>query len=1079
MATFEINRKHDISSVMVIGSGPIVIGQGCEFDYSGTQAVRALRAEGLRVVLINSNPATIMTDPETADATYIEPLNVASCERIIAAERPDALLPTLGGQTALNLAIELAEAGVLEKYGVKLIGVDLDAIQRAEDRSQFKELCESLGLDTPRSMIAHSLDEARAAIDELGLPMIVRPSFTLGGSGSGMARTRDDFNTIVHTGLRKSPVTEVLLEESVEGWKEFELEVMRDQYGNNVVVCAIENLDPMGTHTGDSITVAPTQTLRDTEYQQMRDAAFRIMDAIGVCGGSNVQFGQDPKTGRMVVIEMNPRVSRSSALASKATGYPIAKVAAKLALGYALHELPNDVVGDIPASFEPTLDYVVVKIPRWNFEKFSGVRDELGSQMQSIGEVMALGRTFNEALQKAYRSLEEDWSGLDVIAAGDELEELVRRSNSRRLPAIKAAFQAGWSLERVHELSMIDPWFLSNIQALAELEAIMAQSEFPCHRDLLRTAKRHGFSDRQLAKIWDTSEFAVFTQRERMGINPVVKMVDTCAGEFAARTPYYYVVYDETCDAKDDTPRGKGRVMVLGSGPNRIGQGIEFDYCCVHAAMALRDMGYETIMVNCNPETVSTDFDISDRLYFEPVSFEHVMAIVATERPIGVVCQFGGQTPLKLLHRLAEAGVRILGTSVESVDRAEDRQRCKTLLDGLGIKHPPCSFATTAEQARDRVGQLGYPVLLRPPYVLGGRSMELVYNEADLEASIDAALKTSGRGELLIDKFIEGALEVDVDAVRDGNKTVIASVMEHIEEAGIHSGDSSCVTPPISLEEEIVERIRETSMAIAKELDVLGLINIQYAVKDNQLYCIEVNPRASRTVPYASKTTGVQWVKLAMRAVMGEALPLNDTPAVGHIAVKAPVMPFDRFPSVDSILGPEMRSTGEVMGIGATFDEAFIKAQLGAGQDINPGTYVFVSVANRFKRKVLLAAKALHEMGYRIVATDGMARVLATHGIPSTTVKKISSGDRSIIEMIEDGAISLVVNMAVNRKSIDDDRAIRLAANRMKVPSITTLSGFHALVFGLMSMNSGDMSVRSLQDYLGIGGAQDHAADSA
>ena len=1065
-------RLEGIRSVMVIGSGPIVIGQGCEFDYSGTQAIRALREEGLRVVLINSNPATIMTDPDMADATYIEPLTFDACRAIIEKERPDVLLPTLGGQTALNLSMELSDSGVLEEFGVRLIGVDLNAIRRAEDRSGFKVLCEEAGLDTPRSAVVHSIEEAMHALDLLGLPAIIRPSFTLGGSGSGMARTREDFARIVKTGLRKSPVHEVLIEESIEGWKEFELEVMRDRDGNHVVVCSIENLDPMGVHTGDSITVAPVQTLRDREYQVMRDAAFGIMDAVGIWGGANVQFAVEPATGRMTVIEMNPRVSRSSALASKATGYPIAKVAARLALGYTLAELPNDVVGTIPAAFEPSLDYVVVKIPRWNFEKFRGVEDVLGSQMQSIGEVMALGRTFNEALQKALRSLESDWSGFDTVELPPaDLERLLSIPNSMRLFAVKAACTAGLDTARIHELSRIDPWFLENLRGLVEFEKRVRAQAFPPAREFMRAAKRFGFSDRQLAGLWGVGEDDVTAAREGMDIHPVVKMVDTCAGEFEARTPYYYIVYDDECDVESDARRSrqaKKKVVILGSGPNRIGQGIEFDYCCVHAAMAVREMGCESIMINCNPETVSTDFDISDRLYFEPVAYEHVMAVVRKEKPAGVIFQFGGQTPLKLLHRLAAAGVTVLGTGVESVDRAEDRERCHQLMNELGIMHPPCAFASSREAAVRAAAKIGYPLLLRPPYVLGGRSMELVRSEEEILESIDSALRSSESRALMIDKFIEGAVEVDVDCVSDGENVVIAGVMEHMEEAGIHSGDSSCVIPPLALEEEIISEIKRQTVRIARALNLVGMMNAQFAIKDNRIYCFEINPRASRTVPYVSKATGVQWVKLATRAIMGEKLDMQrygETIVPDYMSVKVPVFPFEKFPGVDSILGPEMRSTGEVMGIGETFDEAFIKAQFAAGYRLPKGAGVFISVANRYKRKVIFPVKALREMGYHIVATPGMAKVLRSHGVPARVVHKLSEGDQGIIDMIEDGEVHLVVNMAWSRKSIEDDKFIRLAANKMKVQCITTMAGFHALVLGLQTLSGGPLHVESIQNY--------------
>ena len=1070
----------DIRSVMVIGSGPIIIGQGCEFDYSGTQAIRALREEGVRVVLINSNPATIMTDPEMADATYIEPLTFDSCAAILEKEKVDAILPTLGGQTGLNLAVELAERGVLDRCGTRLIGVELDAIHRAEDRREFKTLVENAGFETPRSAVAHTVEEALACLEELGTSVIVRPSFTLGGSGSGMARTAEELVRVVENGLKRSPVTEVLLEESIEGWREFELEVMRDRAGNHVAVCSIENLDPMGTHTGDSITVAPVQTLRDKDYQYMRDAAFDIVDAVGIWGGANVQFAQDPSSGRIVVIEMNPRVSRSSALASKATGYPIAKVAAKLALGYTLAELPNDIVGTIPAAFEPALDYVVVKVPRWNFEKFEGTDDSLGSQMKSIGEVMALGRTFNEALQKAMRSLEADWTGLDTPGedrlSTKSLEEKLETANPERLFAVKAAYHAGMTTEKIHRLSMIDPWFLENIRAIVDFEVRIADSPFPCQRELLREAKRFGFSDSQLALLWRRPETEIAELRATYGIHPVVKMVDTCAGEFEAATPYYYVVYDDVCEAsenraisKADGSGDKRKIIILGSGPNRIGQGIEFDYCCVHAAMALREMGVESIMVNCNPETVSTDFDVSDRLYFEPISYEHVMAIVDKEDPYGVICQFGGQTPLKLVHSLEERGVRIIGTSVESIDRAEDRERCSELLGSLDILHPACAFASSRKEAVAQAARLGYPVLLRPPYVLGGRSMQLVRDEDELLDSVDDALRTSDRGSLMLDKFIEGALEVDVDAVCDGENVVIAGVMEHIEEAGIHSGDSSCVTPPLSLEDDIVDALVDASTKIARALEVVGMINVQYAVKDERVFCLEVNPRASRTVPYISKATGVAWVKQAVRACMGERLPENlqrPSKRSGYMAVKAPVLPFDKFPEVDSILGPEMHSTGEVMGIGRTFDEAFIKAQLAVGFRITKESHVFFSVANRYKLKVIFPAKALHQMGYKLIATEGMAQVLRSHGVPARVVPKLSSGANEIIDLIDGGVIKLVINMAASQKAIEDDREIRLAANKALVPSITTMAGLNALVLGLMSIQTDKISVNSLQDYI-------------
>ncbi len=1054
-------RLRDIQNVLVIGSGPIVIGQGCEFDYSGTQAIRSLKEEGLRVVLVNSNPATIMTDPELSDATYVEPITLETCLSILEKEGCDAILPTLGGQTALNLAVQLAESGILEKSGIRLIGVTLDAIRRAEDRKHFKGLIEAAGYETPRSAVVSTVDEALAVVETIGLPVIVRPSFTLGGSGSGMARNRDQFINIVRNGLRKSPVGEVLLEQSVEGWKEFELEVMRDRAANHVVVCSIENLDPMGTHTGDSITVAPVQTLRDQEYQQMRNAAFRIMDLVEICGGANVQFAQDPVSGRIVIIEMNPRVSRSSALASKATGYPIAKIAAKLALGYTLEEIPNDIVGKIPAAFEPALDYCVVKIPRWNFEKFKDVDEALTSQMKSIGEVMALGRTFNEALQKALRSLE---AGLDGLAGGWEDRKRLNVANPDRLFAVKAAFCAGETVERIYEITRIDPWFLENIRSIALFETRIKKEPFPCHAEYLREAKRAGFGDAQLAELWGVREDDVALLRSQAGVEPTIKMVDTCAGEFEAETPYYYVSYEDACELKASKRR---KVVILGSGPNRIGQGIEFDYCCVHAVAALREMDIETIMINCNPETVSTDFDVSDKLYFEPISLEHVLAVIEKEQPEGVIVQFGGQTPLKLLHSLHERGVKILGTPVDAVDIAEDRKRCSELLRILGIHQPTSDFITNPGEAVAKAHALGYPVLLRPPYVLGGMAMELVFNDDEVLASVDKAIRTSGGRHLMLDKFIEGAVEVDVDAVSDGKNVAIAGIMEHIEEAGIHSGDSSCTIPPISLEDEAIAAIEKATKRITESLGIIGLINIQFAVKGDTIYCLEINPRASRTVPFVSKATGIPWVKVAARAILGSRIPheLLCGREPDFFAVKAPVLPFDRFPEVDSLLGPEMRATGEVMGLGVSFSEAFIKAQIGAGFRIPDGGNVFISISNRHKRQAIFPAKELHDLGYSLVSTSGTAKMLRSHGIPVRMVPKLGAIETGIVEEIEDGLIQLVVNTPVGKKAIEDEKAIRLAANRMKVPSITTMAGFHALVFGIAALKHGVLDVTSLQEH--------------
>ncbi len=1059
-------KRYNVNTVLVIGSGPIVIGQGCEFDYSGTQAIRALREEGIRVVLLNSNPATIMTDPDLSDATYIEPLTVDTCISIIKKEKCDAVLPTLGGQTALNLACELSCRGELERLGVTLLGADVDTIERAENRRSFRRLAIEAGCEVPKSAVVTCIEEAVAALDELSLPVIVRPSFTLGGSGAGMARDRDAYFEAVASGLRKSPTSEVLIEESVEGWKEFELEVMRDHTGNCVVVCSIENIDPMGTHTGDSITVAPVQTLSDKEYQQLRDGAFRIMEEVGISGGANVQFALDPVTGRMIVIEMNPRVSRSSALASKATGYPIAKVATKLALGYTLDELTNDIVGSIPASFEPALDYCVIKIPKWNFEKFKGADDGLSPQMKSIGEVLALGRTFNEALQKAMRSLETGWSGLDNSFGGYTNDRLVERlaiPSPERFFAIKAAFGAGWSLDDIHELTAIDPWFLENIRRLAAFEIEITEAETPIDRETLREAKRLGFGDRQIADLVGVQEGIVSARRKELGILPSVRMVDTCAGEFEAATPYYYVTYDEVCEAR---PTKNKKVVILGSGPNRIGQGIEFDYCCVHAAAELRNLGYETIMINCNPETVSTDFDISDRLYFEPVTFEHVMSIVDIENPDGVIVQFGGQGPIKLLRRLTDAGVKIIGTGVEAVDRAEDRRRCSELLSELDVRQPRSTFASSVDEGVAAARALGFPLLLRPPYVLGGMDMRLVYDEGDLEESLRRALVASGGRPLMLDRFLDSAVEVDVDAVCNGRDVLVIGIMEHIEEAGVHSGDSSCVLPAVSLEDEVVEEIRATTERIGHALGVVGLLNVQYAVKDDMLYCIEINPRASRTVPFVSKATGVAWVKEAVRVIMGGPMP-DKPPAVhGLVSVKAPVLPFDRFPEVDSLLGPEMRSTGEVMGIAPSFGEAFIKAQIASGFKLSEVGAVFISVANRYKRECVYPAKGLRDMGYTLVATSGTAKVLRSHGVDVQEAPKVSTGDRRILDMIESGEIAMVINTPVGSRSVEDEKAIRMAAISKKVPCVTTMSGFHALVLGLLSLpptGGKDLSIRSLQ----------------
>ena len=1075
-------KRTDIKRVLVIGSGPIVIGQACEFDYSGTQACKALRAEGLEVILINSNPATIMTDPEMADRTYVEPLTPELAEAVIAKERPDAILPTVGGQTALNLAVALAERGILEKYNVKLIGAQIDSIKVAEDRLLFKNAMKEIGLATPKSGVAKALDEAIALVDEVGFPAIIRPSFTMGGVGGGIAYNIEEFRELAGRGLDLSPVHEILVEESVIGWKEFELEVMRDVADNFVVICSIENIDPMGVHTGDSITVAPALTLTDKEYQRMRDMARLIIRRVGVeTGGSNIQFGINPEDGRIVVIEMNPRVSRSSALASKATGFPIAKIAAKLALGYHLDEIPNDITRLTPASFEPTIDYIVVKFPRWNFEKFPQADRTLTTQMKSVGEAMAIGRTFKEAFLKSVRSLELGKSGslfprLDEESPEESEDETALRKrlvvpNDRRMWAIFRALRRGWTVETLHDLTKIDPWFLQQFAEIVELYDMAALGEFrDMSSDLLRTLKRTGFSDADIAGVHGINEEMVRQRRLDEGLVPAYKRIDTCAAEFESFTPYMYGTYEQVCES-DPTVRKK--VIILGSGPNRIGQGIEFDYCCCHAVFGFREEGFETVMVNCNPETVSTDYDTADRLYFEPLTFEDVMAIIDRERSAGgdvsCVVQFGGQTPLKLALDLLEAGVKILGTSPDSIDLAEDRQRFSQLLWDLGIPQPASGTAVSKEQAREVAERVGYPVVVRPSYVLGGRGMAIVFDAGALDRYMTNAVDVSHDRPVLIDRFLEDAFEFDVDAVADAEgAVVIGGIMEHIEEAGIHSGDSSCVVPPFMVAERHLVTIRDYTRRIARALKVVGLMNIQYAIKDDTVYVLEVNPRSSRTVPYISKATGVPLAKVAARISAGRTLAelglIDDLEAAG-VFVKSPVFPFVRFPGVDTILGPEMKSTGEVMGGADNFGAAFGKAMMGAGQRLPEKGCVFISVNNSDKQTVVPIARDLAELGFKLTATRGTAAFLRVHGIDVEVLYKVNEGRPNIVDHIVNKKIDLVINTPLGRDSFFDDRSVRRAATMAQVPCITTLTGASAAVSAIKALRSQTLTVRSLQDY--------------
>ena len=1050
-------RRTDIKSILLIGAGPIVIGQACEFDYSGAQACKALREEGYRVILVNSNPATIMTDPEMADVTYIEPVIWQMVETIIARERPDALLPTMGGQTALNCALDLAREGVLARYDVELIGASREAIDKAEDRLKFKQAMAKIGLVCPRSALAHSMEEALQVQAVIGYPAVIRPSFTLGGSGGGIAYHRREFVEICERGLEASPTRELLIEESVIGWKEFEMEVVRDAKDNCIIICSIENVDPMGVHTGDSITVAPAQTLTDKEFQIMRDASIAVPREIGVdTGGSNVQFALNPADGRMVVIEMNPRVSRSSALASKATGFPIAKVAAKLAVGYTLDELANEVTGGAtPASFEPTIDYVVTKVPRFAFEKFPLANDRLTTQMKSVGEVMAIGRTFQESFQKALRGLEVGVDGLNQKTTDREIiEKELGEPGPERIWYVGDAFETGFTLEEVHRLTRIDPWFLAQIEEIVRIEMeIDEKSLADLDAVLLRTLKRKGFSDRRIAKLVKSNDADVRARRHELGVRPVYKRVDTCAAEFATTTAYLYSTYEEECEAQ---PTTRKKIMVLGGGPNRIGQGIEFDYCCVHAALALREDGYETIVVNCNPETVSTDYDTSDRLYFEPVTLEDVLEIVHIEKPVGVIVQYGGQTPLKLARDLEKNGVPIIGTTPDMIDVAEDRERFQRLLDELGLKQPPNRTARTESDAIALAQEIGYPLVVRPSYVLGGRAMEIVHEQRDLERYMHEAVKVSNDSPVLLDRFLNDATEVDVDAVSDGRRVLIGGVMEHIEQAGVHSGDSACSLPPYTLPSHVERELRRQTEALAKALNVVGLMNVQFAIQRDVVHVLEVNPRASRTVPFVSKATGLPLAKIAARCMVGRSLDeqgIVREVVPPYFSVKEAVFPFIKFPGVDSILGPEMKSTGEVMGVGYSFGEAFVKSQLGAGITLPRGGRAFVSVRDSDKLAAVEVARELVELGFSLLATRGTAAVLAAHGVTVTAVNKVAEGRPHIVDMIKNAEVSLIINTVEDkRNAVSDSRSIRTNALAQRITYYTTIAGARAACAAIRRM---------------------------
>ncbi|MFD1709602.1 carbamoyl-phosphate synthase large subunit [Ottowia sp. GY511] len=1089
-------KRTDLKTILIIGAGPIVIGQACEFDYSGVQACKALREEGYKVVLINSNPATIMTDPATADVTYIEPITWQTVEKIIAKERPDAILPTMGGQTALNCALDLWKNGVLAKYNVELIGATPEAIDKAEDRLKFKEAMTKIGLGSARSGIAHTMDEAWAVQKQVGFPTVIRPSFTLGGTGGGIAYNPEEFETICKRGLEASPTNELLIEESLLGWKEYEMEVVRDKADNCIIVCSIENLDPMGVHTGDSITVAPAQTLTDKEYQLMRNASIAVLREIGVdTGGSNVQFSVNPKDGRVIVIEMNPRVSRSSALASKATGFPIAKVAAKLAIGYTLDELRNDITGGAtPASFEPSIDYVVTKIPRFAFEKFPAADDRLTTQMKSVGEVMAIGRTFQESFQKALRGLEVGVDGMNEKTQDREwLEKELGEPGPDRIWFVGDAFAAGWSLDEVHAITKIDKWFLVQIEEIIKIEldldkhteALGEKALEALSKEELLTLKRKGFSDRRLAKLLKTTDKAVRERRRALNVRPVYKRVDTCAAEFATNTAYMYSTYEVECEA---APTDKKKIMVLGGGPNRIGQGIEFDYCCVHAALAMREDGYETIMVNCNPETVSTDYDTSDRLYFEPLTLEDVLEIVDKEKPTGVIVQYGGQTPLKLALGLEAEGVPIIGTSPDMIDAAEDRERFQKLLNDLGLRQPPNATARTEAEALEKAAALGYPLVVRPSYVLGGRAMEIVHEQRDLERYMREAVKVSNDSPVLLDRFLNDAIECDVDALCDGQRVFIGGVMEHIEQAGVHSGDSGCSLPPYYLKQATVDELKRQTAAMAKALNVVGLMNVQFAIqekpqhdgtKQDVIYVLEVNPRASRTVPFVSKATGIQLAKVAARCMAGQSL---DSQGIGaevtppYFSVKEAVFPFVKFPGVDTILGPEMKSTGEVMGVGKSFGEAYVKAQMGAGErlprplkaDGTPSGKVFLTVKNSDKPQAVQIARDLHAMGFGLVATRGTAAAIEAAGVPVQTINKVTEGRPHIVDAIKNGEIVMVINTVEERRNaIADSRQIRTSALLGRLTTFTTIAGAEAAVEGMKFLDKlGVISVQEMHAQL-------------
>ena len=1075
-------RRDDISSILIIGAGPIIIGQACEFDYSGAQACKALKAEGYRVILVNSNPATIMTDPEMADATYIEPITPATVARIIEAERPDALLPTMGGQTALNTALALDKDGTLEKFGVEMIGARPDSIEKAEDRELFRVAMEKIGLHCARARTVNNFDDALEALDTVGLPAIIRPSFTLGGEGGGVAYNRAEFEEIVGNGLRLSPVSEVLIEESILGWKEFEMEVVRDTADNCIIVCSIENMDPMGVHTGDSITVAPALTLTDKEYQALRDASLAVLREIGVdTGGSNVQFAVCPNTGRIIIIEMNPRVSRSSALASKATGFPIAKVAAKLAVGYTLDELANDITGVTPASFEPTIDYVVTKIPRFTFEKFPGSEAKLSTSMKSVGEAMAVGRSFEESLQKALRSMETGLTGLDEVPmpeqdealGGDPVRGWLGEFVPFRILRIAQAMRSGMSVDELAAITGWDSWFLSRIEAILDAEAMLAEDGLPTDAATLQSLKSMGFSDARMAKLTGKTRSAVTAARHEAGVHPVFKRIDTCAAEFAAETAYMYSCYEPFIGAEcESAPADRKKVVILGGGPNRIGQGIEFDYCCVHACYALSEAGYETIMINCNPETVSTDYDTSDRLYFEPLTDEDVIEVIRRESQAGemhgVVVQLGGQTPLKIAAALEQANIPILGTSPDAIDLAEDRERFQQLVNDLKLRQPENGIAHSAEEARDITARVGLPVVIRPSYVLGGRAMEVVHHEADLERYMRDAVVVSGDNPVLIDSFLNNAIEVDVDALCDGEDVYIGGIMEHIEEAGIHSGDSACSLPPQTLSDTLIEEIRRQTEALARALGVVGLMNVQFAIKDEDIYLLEVNPRGSRTVPFVAKATGVPLAKIAARVMAGEKLAGFDLSDISpdHVAVKEAVFPFARFPGSDVVLGPEMKSTGEVMGIDRDFGLAFAKSQLGAGVDLPLSGKVFVSVRDEDKPAFIDICRDLHEMGFEILATGGTMSVLTEAGVPATRINKVMEGRPHAVDAMLSGDIQLVINTAMGAASMRDSFSLRHTALKNKIPYYTTVSGSRAATQAIKALQKGDLGVRTLQGFL-------------